>query len=149
MIMKTEIKVRNQTHVFEPAGDIAYRKNTDDDAFRKRFKQWWTDEIALAMALAIAGADPVVVTAPSSPFKRAAIDMYDFMTGVQYRYDKVCDFFSFDPRPMYGDTFVTITYYKRSNHRPVQITYFNDGEVHYQDMQLSADYIHQKAKGKF
>lgn len=146
--MKTTIKVRNHTHVFEPAGDIAYRINTQREEYRKKFKRWWIDEMALSMALVISGADPLAVTAPSSPFKRAAIDMWDFMTGIDSKYGYICDFYSFAPRPMYGDNYVAITYYKKSNHQPVMITYFNDGNVDVCDMQLRNDIVKQMKNEK-
>lgn len=141
-IMKTTIKVRNHTHVYEPDGDIAYRINTH----RVNFKRWWIDEMALSLALIIPGADPLQVCDKNSPFYRAAKDMWDFMTGVCYKYDCDCDFYSFSPRPTFGDDFVAITYYKNSNHRPVQITYYNDGTTVLTDLQILADTLRNNYK---
>lgn len=144
--MKQSVNVRGHDYVFESVCDKAFERNTKRAELRAKFHLVFTTKVALLLALVITGADPLQVLHPSSPFMRAANDMWDFMTGTYYKYGQELIFHSFDPRPMYGDNWIAITFYKRADYRPVQITYFNDGTTDVCDMQLRANAILQYNK---
>ena len=144
--MKIPVNVRGHDYVFESVCDKAFERNTKRAELRAKFHLVFTTKVARLLALVIPGADPLQVLHPSSPFMRAANDMWDFMTGSYYKYGQELNFHTFDPRPMYGDNWLAITYYKRADFRPVQITYFNDGSTDVCDMQLRANAIQQYNK---
>ena len=134
--MKQSVNIRNHNYVFESVCDKAFERNSRRAELKAKFHLVFTTKVALLLALVITGADPSQVLHPSSPFMRAANDMWDFMTGTYYKYGQELIFHTFDPRPMVGDTWIAITYYKRENHRPVMITYYNDGHTKVEDMEL-------------
>ena len=144
--MKQSVNIRGHNYVFESVCDKAFERNSRRAELKAKFHLVFTTKVALLLALVITGADRSKVLHPSSPFMRAANDMWDFMTGTYYKYGQELIFYTFDPRPMVGDDWIAITYYKRENHRPVQITYFNDGTTDVCDMQLRANSIKQYNK---
>lgn len=141
--MKKPVNVRGHDYVFESVCDKAFERNTRRAELKAKFHLVFTTKVALLLALVIPGADPLQVLRPSSPFMRAANDMWDFMTGTYYKYGQELIFHSFDPRPMVGDNWIAITYYKRENYFPVLITYYNDGTTDVCDMQMMVNVHHR------
>ena len=125
--MKQSVNVRGHDYVFESVSDKVFERNTKRAELKEKFHLVFTTKVALLLALVIPGADPLQVLHPSSPFMRAANDMWDFMTGTYYKYGQELIFHTFDPRPLVGGSWVAITYYKSADYRPVLITYYNDG----------------------
>lgn len=139
--MKQSFNIRGHDYAYESVSDKAFQRNSRQADLKAKFHLVFTTQAALTLALIIPGANPMKVLNPSCPFMRAANDMWDFMTGTYYKYGQELIFHSFDPRPMAGDDFIAITYYKREDHRPVLITYFNDGTTNVCDMQVRAKIV--------
>lgn len=139
--MKHSFNIRGHNYVYESVADKAFQRNSHRADLKAKFHIVFTTQAALTLALIIPGADPLKVLNPECPFMRAANDMWDFMTGTYYKYGRELIFHTFDPRPMAGDDWIAITYYKREDHRPVLISYFNDGTTDVCEMQIRADAI--------
>lgn len=124
--------VRGRTYVARNQYDITYNVNE----MRASFREMWINETAITLALVISGADPIAVTSDESIFFRAARDMWRFSRGPVYDYNMTIDVWSFSPVPIYGNDSITIAYYKRSNHRPLLISYYTNGNTDVLDMEM-------------
>lgn len=107
--MIQSIKVREHTHTFIPADDLAFFTNT----YYQVFRETWIEQMALTLALMIPGADPVMVTSIDSPFYRAAKDIWYYM-----KEDLQHTYWDIRTQPIYEDARIGIIFIRYADHRP-------------------------------
>lgn len=103
--MFATINLRNRSYNLVTLPQLDHRIIELTDAFRG----YIIEQVAITMALAIAGADPIEVTQEDTPFMRAARDLVDI-----YIYGN--GYYSIDPRPIFMKDGIALTAIRQNDH---------------------------------